>query len=240
MIKSLAGIFMKKFVFLFCFFATNLFSEAEVPMSVFTEPGNILLRNPVEEVPESEILSEEIQAIIDRMFEIAGGERSDGEKRVMVGLAAPQIGINKRIVLVDTGANEKRELGELKAYINPQIIWYSDEQEEEREGCYSVDSRVVGIVPRSIHIKITAFDRKGNFVEEEFSGFPARIFQHEVHHLEGIRFPDHMGPEGTLQWVEQEQFPAYRENWREWPVRCTWDLWLAMKDGKPYEHLVEK
>ena len=101
-------------------------------MSVFTEPGNSFLSQPVAEVPVDEILSEEIQMIIDQMVEIAGGERADTEKRVMVGLAAPQIGICKQIVLVDIGANEKRELGVLKAYINPQIVWSSQEQEEER------------------------------------------------------------------------------------------------------------
>jgi peptide deformylase len=226
---------VKRVTFLFCCFMGSLFSETELVMSVFTEPGNPLLSGPVAEVPAAEICSEEIQEIIDRMIEIAGGERADTEKRVMVGLAAPQIGVCKRIILVDTGANEKRELGQLKVYINPTIVWSSPEQEEGREACYSIDKRVVGVVPRSTQVKMTAFDRQGNFITEEFSGFPARIVQHEVHHLDGIRFPDHSGPEGVLHWVEEEQFPEYRENWQQWPVRCSWDVWLAMKEGLPYE-----
>lgn len=229
---------MKKITFLFCCFVSTLFSETETPMSIFTEPGNPLLRGSVAEVPVHEISSEEVQSIIDQMIEIAGGERTDAEKRVMVGLAAPQIGICKRIILVDTGANEKRELGELKAYINPKIIWSSSEHEEGKEGCYSVDSRVVGIVSRAVQVKITAFDRQGNFITEEFSGFPARIVQHEVDHLDGIRFPDHVGQQGCLHWVEEGKFPEYRENWQRWPAQCSWDAWLAMKEGRSYEHLV--
>ena len=94
-------------------------------------------------------------------------------------------------------------------------------------------------MPRAAKIKITAFDRQGNFVTEEHSGFTARIFQHEVHHLEGIRFPDHVGEQGILHWVKAEQFPEYRETWQQWPVKCSWEAWLSMKEGKTYEEPVD-
>src|SRR5689334_3084831 len=76
--------------------------ECSMITPVFIPPGDFLLQMNSEEVPVDEILSEETQAIIDRMFDIAKGERIDtGEHPVMVGLAAPQIGIRKRIILVD-------------------------------------------------------------------------------------------------------------------------------------------
>ncbi len=204
-------------------------------MSIFTPPGDPLLRMVVPEVPMEEICSSEIQEIIDTMYAIARGERGDTEKRVMVGLAAPQIGVAKRIILVDIDVQaDRKDLGSLNAYINPKIVWSSEEQVEEREGCYSVDKHVMGIVPRALRIKVTALDRQGTPISEEFSGFTARIFQHEIDHLEGIRFPDRVGEKGILQWVEEDQYPEYRKNWQNWPVHCPWDIWLAMKEGRSY------
>ena len=204
--------------------------------SVFTPPGDFSLQMRAEEVPESEILSEETQSMIDQMFLVARGERDDsGGKRVMVGLAAPQIGCSKRIILVDIGIDRNRkELGSLVAYINPEITWYSEEIVEDREGCFSVDSCVLGIVPRSEKIRLKAFDRHGMPISEEFSGFTARIAQHEVDHLNGIRFPDRVGPEGKLHWVEESQYAEYKTNCENWDCRCSWDVWVAMKNGEPY------
>lgn len=203
--------------------------------SVFTPPGDVLLQMSSFEVPIDEILSEETQAIIDRMYEVAKGERDDtGEKRVMVGLAAPQIGIRKRIILVDVGVDsDRKELGTLMAYINPEIIWYSEEVVEGREGCYSVDSRVVGIVPRARAIRIKAIDREGHSIVREFSGFTARIFQHEVDHLNGVRFPDRVGPKGKLHWVEESEYLKYKENHDNWDNPCPWDVWVSMKGNHP-------
>jgi peptide deformylase len=218
------------------FLAASLFAVS-LPTPVFTPPGDVLLQMRAEEVSASEILSEETQSIIDQMFLIARGERDEsGEQPVMVGLAAPQIGYSKRIILVDVGVNDsKRELGSLIAYINPEITWYSEEIVEGREGCYSVDSRVIGLVPRSEKIRLKALDRNGLPISEEFSGLTAAIFQHEIDHLNGIRFPDRVGSEGTLQWVEEDEYAAYRENWKNWSCKCPWDTWVAMKSGEPYE-----
>lgn len=204
-------------------------------MSVFTPPADPILMMKAAEVPLEEIVSDEIQGIIERMLIIAGGERTDPSKRSMVGLAAPQIGIPKQIIIVDTGVDANRSaFGELEVFINPKITWYSEELIEGREGCFSVDERVLGIVHRAATIKCTAYDRQGNFISKEFTEFTARIFQHETDHLNGIRFPDRVGEEGVLQWVEEDQYPEYRKNWKEWPVRITYDTWRAMKSGLPY------
>lgn len=226
---------LTRFILVFLCTSTLIFG-ADDPMNVFVEPGNPRLSSPVPEVPVDQICSKEIQAIIDQMYHVAAPERSDVDARVMVGLAAPQIGIYKQIILVDLSVTATRcDLGELRAFINPKIVWRSEEIEFEREGCYSVDSRICGVVPRASKIRITAYDRQGNFIKEELSGFTARIFQHEVDHLQGVRFPDRVGEEGHLHWVEGEEYPEYKKRWQEWPVEVSQDVWKAMKEGRPYE-----
>lgn len=200
--------------------------------SPFTHPGNPLLQMRAQEVPIKDILSDEIQSVVDQMFKIAKGERTDPEQRSMVGLAAPQIGICKRIILIDEGIDDtKKEFGKLTAYINPEILWHSDEMVDGIEGCYSVDSRVVGIVPRATTIRIRAFDRHGNPVIKEFLGFTARIFQHELDHLDGIRFPDRVAQKEKIHWVEATEYEDYRKNWKSWDRICPWDIWLKMKES---------
>jgi peptide deformylase len=225
----------KTTIFLLFFFIARFGFSEEFSMTNFTPPGDPSLQGIASEVIPTEIQSKEIQSIIDRMFFIAQGQRTDPNQRAMVGLAAPQIGISKRIILVDIGVDtEKRELGELTAFINPEIIWASDEIVNGHEGCFSVDSRVLGIVPRSESIKIRAYDRQGNQIIAEYSGYTARIFQHETDHLDGIRFPDRVGPNGKLDWVEKGRHAEYRIKWQNWDYPCPWELWLAMKAGKPF------
>ncbi len=212
-------------------FAQNL--EANSP---FTPPGDPLLQKVASEVAPDEILSEKIQSIVEQMFAVARGERGEGKKLLMVGLAAPQIGISKRIILVDVGIDTKdRTPGSLEVFINPEILWSSPAVAEGKEGCYSVDSRVVGIVSRSTDIRIKALDREGNPVETELSGYTARIFQHELDHLDGIRFPDQVGLQGgDLHWVEETDYSEYKENWERWDRKCSKELWDDMKAGRPF------
>lgn len=198
---------------------------------MFVPPSHPCLSLSSEEIAIEKLSSEEVQQLIQRMRDIAANERV-GTGRVMVGLAAPQIGVFKRVILVDIGANANRDLGELKAFINPKIVHKSDDKEEGREGCYSVDCRMCGIVPRASLIRIEAYDEQGKLIQEELTGFSARVFQHEVDHLDGIRFPDVVARDGgALQWVEEDQWPEYRERWQEWPYLVPLETWHAMKAG---------
>lgn len=180
------------------------------------------------EVPLEKISSHEIQALIDEMLNIAKGEQGDSARKTMVGLAAPQIGVNKRIIIVGINAAGMGEEPKLKAYVNPVITQLSDELVANREGCYSAD-RVCGIVNRPSSVAISAYDRNGNEVTEVHRGFPARIFQHEIDHLEGIRFPDRIKDDAKLHWVEPEEFGEYRENWATWSNLCERKKWLEIK-----------
>lgn len=198
----------------------------------FVSPNDPVLVKKAEAVPPHLIKSEEIQSLIEEMLDIAYGE-TDRSKAVLVGLAAPQVGISKRIILVDVLADGKGNTGDVRVYINPEIISYSRDEEEWYEGCWSTD-RVTGIVSRPKSIRLKAYDRDGQAVEEEHHGYIARIFQHEVDHLNGKEFVSHISNPDKLHWVEQDQWVAYRNNeaWRNWPNKCPWDKWQKIKGIK--------
>ncbi len=98
-----------------------------------------------------------------------------------VGLAAPQVGILRRVVLVDNGE-------QVLELINPQIIETKGTQEEV-EGCLSVPGRW-GITRRPAYVKVRALDRNGKSYEAEGTGIVARCFCHELDHLDGVLFTD--------------------------------------------------
>lgn len=100
-----------------------------------------------------------------------------------LGLAAPQIGILRRAVIV---MNDKDEMIEL---VNPEIISRSDEIQDGLEGCLSVPGRW-GMVERPMHVKARAQDRNGNFFELEGDGITARCICHETDHLDGHLFTE--------------------------------------------------
>lgn len=98
-----------------------------------------------------------------------------------VGLAAPQVGVSKRIAVVDVGDG-------LIELINPVII-HKEGIETDTEGCLSIPG-VKGEVSRAAKVKVKALDRHGKEVEYEGEGLLARAFQHEIDHLDGILFVD--------------------------------------------------
>lgn len=98
-----------------------------------------------------------------------------------VGLAAPQIGISKRIIVIDPG-DQYIEM------INPEII-YKEGEVLGREGCLSVPD-MVGWLNRAQKIRVRGLNRNGEDMEIEAEDMLARVFQHEIDHLDGILFPD--------------------------------------------------
>ena len=99
-----------------------------------------------------------------------------------VGLAAPQVGILRRVVIVDTGE-------EMLELVNPELVETSGEQ-EGAEGCLSVPGKY-GLVKRPNYAKVRAQDRDGNWFEAEDEGLTARCFCHEIEHLDGHLFVEH-------------------------------------------------
>ena len=101
-----------------------------------------------------------------------------------VGLAAPQVGILKRLVVIDV----TEEQNEPYTMLNPEII-EADGEQVGAEGCLSVPGDF-GVVKRPQHVKVRAQDRNGEWFEVEGEGLTARAFCHELDHLEGILFTE--------------------------------------------------
>lgn len=130
-----------------------------------------------------------LKELIDNMFETM--YNADG-----VGLAAPQIGLDIRLFIVDLeplAEDDKRYSGFKKVFINPQIVEYKDKLVKMEEGCLSLPG-IHESVERESTIRIKYFDE--NFVahDEEYSDFFARCIQHEYDHIEGVLFIDKISP----------------------------------------------
>jgi len=199
----------------------------------FVKPISQILMKKAETIPVEKIQSKSVQDLIEAMLKIAYGEQKDRKKPVLVGLAAPQVGISKRIILVDVGANGLGDVSDLRVFINPRIVKFSKRKKRWYEGCFSTD-RVCGIVARPSIITIQAYTQEGKEVTTKYKGYVARIFQHEIDHLNGIEFVKHVKSKNDLHWVEEDEFPKYRnkQGWRKWPHKCSKETWYKIKGIK--------
>ena len=108
-----------------------------------------------------------------------------------VGLAAPQIGVNLRVVIFEVEANPRYPDAEpvpQTVLINPFITPFGGDMEEDWEGCLSVPG-MRGMVPRHKAIRYRGWDAHGNPIDRTVTGFHARVVQHECDHLDGILYP---------------------------------------------------
>jgi peptide deformylase len=112
-----------------------------------------------------------------------------------IGIAAPQIGINKNIIWVQRFDKEGEPF---ELYLNPKIVWRSELLRKGAEGCLSIPN-ITGDVLRNYTIKLTYQDKTGKQFEEIIEGFTAVIFQHETDHLNGILFTDRMKEQEKIE-----------------------------------------
>ncbi|HLQ74005.1 MAG TPA: peptide deformylase [Bacillota bacterium] len=115
-----------------------------------------------------------------------------------VGIAAPQLGVNKRLVAIHfEDDNEKLYSYKL---VNPKIISHSVEKAylPSGEGCLSVDEDIDGYVPRYARITVKAFTPDGEEIKLRLRGLPSVVFQHEIDHLNGVMFYDHINKENPF------------------------------------------
>ncbi len=152
------------------------------------QKGEAVLRDKAKEVAISEIGTPEINRIIDDMRS-AMALQKDG-----IAIAAPQIGISKRIFIVNSDLlrqADKTYKGDEKdmIFINPVITRRSRDKKEMEEGCLSV-RWLYGKVNRCTRVSLSAYNEKGEKISRGASGLLAQIFQHEVDHLEGVLFID--------------------------------------------------
>ncbi len=140
--------------------------------------GDPVLREPAEPVAA---IDDDVRALVADLVETM--YEADG-----VGLAAPQVGVGLRVIVVDT--REEEGVGAL-ALINPRIADASAETDKAEEGCLSIPG-IADIVERPVRVVVEALDPDGEPVRIQADGLSARALQHEVDHLDGVLFLDRL------------------------------------------------
>ncbi len=150
--------------------------------------GHPILRRQADEIADP--TAPEIKALVSHMIETM--DDADG-----MGLAAPQIYVSARLVVMRTpGEDDGEESAEdewsgLTILANPVIEPLGDEMEDGWEGCLSVPG-LRGLVPRYRRIRYRAVDLRGGLIDRTVEGFHARVVQHECDHLDGVLYPERM------------------------------------------------
>ncbi len=165
--------------------------------------GHPKLRLKSKAVSKRELKEKKFQIFLDNLARIC--KKYDG-----VGIAAPQVGINKRVIVVHVDPSNPRYEGKkpfpLTIVINPKVMERSKEKEEDWEGDLSANIR--GLVPRPVNCIVVGLDREGRKVLFELADdFHARVFQHEIDHLNGIMFVDRV--RDTKTFSEYEEWKKY-------------------------------
>ncbi|MGW8121401.1 peptide deformylase [Roseivirga echinicomitans] len=143
--------------------------------------GDNILRKEAEEFHRD---SEDLTKLVESMYDTMNNANG-------VGLAAPQIGLSKRLFVIDSTKMEEEGKGIKRVFINPEILdEYGDEWDFE-EGCLSIPD-VHGDILRPEKLTIRYFDELWNEHEEEFDEMTARVIQHEYDHLNGVLFTDYI------------------------------------------------
>lgn len=156
--------------------------------------GSEVLRRRAEEIAE---VDDELRRLIDDMFETM--YKAEG-----VGLAAPQVGISRRVIVVDVHDEEVKPF----ALINPRVVESAAETERAEEGCLSIPG-IAAAVERPARVAVEGLDRDGNPVRVEGGGLLGRCLLHEIDHLDGVLFIDRVSPLKRkmllAKWKKREQ-----------------------------------
>ncbi len=139
--------------------------------------GSPVLRQKAKPVAQ---VDDAVRTLVDDLLETMRAARG-------VGLAANQVGVARRVAVVDVGEDDPPPL----VLINPVIVERAEEVETAEEGCLSIPE-IYGDVERRAHIVVEALDRDGQAYRTAVAGYKARAIQHEIDHLDGILFLDHL------------------------------------------------
>ena len=155
---------------------------------------------------------DELQTLIDNMIETMRAANG-------VGLAAPQIGQSLQLAVIETLPKEDENgedipnSRELFVIVNPRIVWESREVIDGIEGCLSIPG-YVGEVERAYAVRIRAQDRRGKNIKLRLKGWTARIFQHEIDHLNGVLYIDKLTDRENF-WTDEEYYQMRQEEFEE-------------------------
>lgn len=166
-----------------------------MPLQI-VQVGDPVLRLRARSLSKAEILSSEIQRLIEEM-------RETMREAPGVGLAAPQIGRDLQLAVIEDREQYHKDIdpGQLAArerkpvpfmvLLNPEIAWRSDDTKEFFEGCLSL-AGFSAIVPRARSVRVNYFDEHATPRTVDATGWHARILQHEIDHVQGHLYVDHM------------------------------------------------
>ncbi|MEL4073423.1 peptide deformylase [Ochrobactrum sp. GPK 3] len=195
----------------------------------YAKTNDPVLRKVARDIDPHDIGSSAIQNVIDELL-------NDADKEPMIaGLAAPQIGhslqiiaINDQVFSATKPKIDPTQKKTFRVFINPKITSSSHETMTDLEGCYSVPG-LAGIVERAKKITVSAYDREGKPITIEVDGYIARVFQHEIDHLNGLMYPDrifrdkadahdlhYLHDADASPKVQTQKLNAYREQIRDW------------------------
>ena len=149
---------------------------ALLPIIVAPDPRLKKISKPVERVDEE--IGRLMDDMLETMYDAPG-----------IGLAAPQVGVLKRVIVVDV--SDRDEDPQPLQLANPELTWVSDEDATYEEGCLSLPEHYADVV-RPAAIKLRYLDRQNEIRELEAGGLLATCIQHEIDHLDGILFVDHI------------------------------------------------
>lgn len=134
--------------------------------------------------PVADGVTDELRRLMDDMLETMYASKG-------IGLAAPQVGVSQRILVMDIEQGEDGEKGQPQFFVNPEITWSSEELNVYNEGCLSVPGQYAEVErPEKIRVKYLDYDGKEKEIEAD--GLLATCLQHEMDHLNGILFVDHL------------------------------------------------
>lgn len=169
-------------------------------MRTILERNDPILKKIAEEVLPSELNTPWLKELLDEMLTIM-------QEKGAVGIAAPQIGVSKRIILFGTAYTKRRKpvIAIPDTFlINPVLKFLSEEKECGYEGCLN-GNELMGDVPRATQIEYSGLDQNGKVISKKVTGLEARILQHEVDHLDGILFFDRVENKETIMSYEEFQ-----------------------------------
>jgi peptide deformylase len=142
------------------------------------------------------------------------GEGHDLNRPMTVGLSANQVGIMKKISIVDLAVG-KKDFNDLHVLINPKIIWHSKTKFKHFEGCVNLPE-IWGEISRFSEVHVEALDRSGNIIILKLKDWPAVVLQHEIDHLNGKLFIDHLSNPKKAHFVKRDETAKWRKNRKEW------------------------
>jgi peptide deformylase len=169
-------------------------------MQSILEKENPLLREIAEPIAESEFKASWLRELAQHMIDIM-------KDKGAVGVAAPQIGVSKRIIVFGTSYAKRRKPDvdiPDTILINPTLKILSETIESGHEGCLNCGD-LMGQVPRATEIEYSGFDIEGNPITKHATGLEARILQHEIDHLDGILFFDRVEDKETFTTIAELQ-----------------------------------